>query len=378
MSESHPDWGSVLRKSNTFTGDVGGDFYSRKQYIRIVYPDIQSADGKYVDTSWFPPRTTFGKYRGQILATHPSGLRFPDPPMVNLGPLGSTAIARCKPTNNVADVSVFLAELYSDGLPKLFGATLWKENVNLAKSSGEEYLNKEFGWDPMIGDVKSISSAIMNADTVLRQYERNSGSIVRRRYEFPEEKTESPPVLVSANAAPVTMPDIIGIYYTGDGWSAKLYKITRTYTRRWFSGAFTYHLPSDYHSRWALERFGAKARTLLGLDLTPEVLWEAAPWSWAIDWFSNAGDVISNLSDWSNDGLVLKWGYMMEHSFITETYFLDGLGTFRTKGIHASPVIVCVETKRRQRATPFGFSLDWSGFSPRQWAITAALGLTRR
>jgi len=261
------------------------------------------------------------------------------------------------------------------GLPKLFGSTLWKDRVFEARSAGEEYLNVEFGWKPMVNDVQDIFSALTHADHVLKAYERNSGRPVRRRYSFPIEKTETT----------VSMGPRQGGDYTPTGGAALLdpltpycdtIRIRRTVIKAWFSGSFTYHLPTDYRSRNALVRNASKARTLLGLDLTPDVLWNAAPWSWAIDWFSNAGDVISNLSDWATDGLVMRYGYMMEHSSVVDTYLPASKASIRP-GCFVSPVIAFTETKRREKATPFGFDITWDGLSPRQVAITAALGLTR-
>jgi len=158
-----------------------------------------------------------------------------------------------------------------------------------------------------------------------------------------------------------------------------LYKQTVHTKETWFSGAFTYHIPSIalYKQTGMLEAVG-KAQHLLGLELTPETVWNLAPWSWAIDWFSNAGDVVSNLSDWATDGLVLKYGYIMERITHEETYTLVGPSRLRfPTGTSASSVTLKYESKRRLPATPFGFGLSWNSFSPRQLAITAALGITR-
>jgi hypothetical protein len=157
-----------------------------------------------------------------------------------------------------------------------------------------------------------------------------------------------------------------------------LYKTTRSFRHTWFSGAFTYHLPIGYKSRVGLVSAAAKAGPLLGIELTPETVWNASPWTWAVDWFSNAGDVISNLSDWAVDGLVLKWGYIMEHTLQSVTYTLVGGCRYKPYGLtFASPVTAWKETKRREKATPFGFEISWLGMSPRQLAISAALGITR-
>jgi hypothetical protein len=119
------------------------------------------------------------------------------------------------------------------------------------------------------------------------------------------------------------------------------------------------------------------ASHLLGIELTPETLWNLAPWSWAVDWFSNTGDVVSNLTSWSSDGLVMHYGYMMEHSIVTRNYYSRGSRFLFANGSSAPDLRFVTETKQRVRANPFGFNATWSGLSPVQTAIAAALGLSR-
>jgi hypothetical protein len=374
-SETHPQFSQNIRKGVLPDGDLGGPFFSRMVSVMPVgIPDRHFFKKEYFDN----PYDISFEYDGYVFPTIPSSVPAPtDLTLRDLRPLGSTAISRCKPTNSVAELATFLAELYSDGLPKLFGSTLWRENVLKARSAGDEYLNVEFGWKPLVSDVQDIMFALSHADTVLQQYELNSGTTVRRRYEFAIEETSSPLVSMG-NDYPVTAPTVNATPLL-DTTKAKgqSYRVTKTWRRTWFSGAFTYHLPSDYRSRNRLISLGAQARTLLGLDLDPEVIWNAAPWSWAIDWFSNAGDVISNLTDWADDGLVLKYGYIMEHTINSSVYFWSGQTCLPGNPVPTA-IESRVETKRREAATPFGFSVDWSGLSPRQWAIATALGLTRR
>jgi hypothetical protein len=123
-------------------------------------------------------------------------------------------------------------------------------------------------------------------------------------------------------------------------------------------------------------RNALEAKKLYGLSLTPETVWNLAPWSWAVDWVSNAGDVISNLSDWATDGLVLRHGYIMEQSFVRDTYEWYGPVNFWSQVYPAVFTLEC-RSKLRRRATPFGFGLTFGDFTPRQWAIAIALGLTK-
>jgi len=288
--------------------------------------------------------------------------------------MGSVAIAKCKPTNAVADVATFLAELYKEKLPRTVGSSLWKEKTLSGREAGDEYLNVEFGWKPMIADIQDIVQGVRHAHDVLAQYERASGSFVRRRFSFPTSYSEvtypgtSNDFVLLDNAIELRDPSKAPAQYF------RREQITKSI---WFSGAFTYQLPSGFKSRNKLEELRAKADALLGVNLTPEVLWNLAPWSWAVDWFSNAGDVISNLSDWATDGLVMKYGYVMEHCSARNTYYQDSTGKMFAPTFLGSPVVASVETKQRIVATPFGFGLDWDKLSPRQWSIITSLGLTR-
>jgi hypothetical protein len=373
VSETH-NWDGRKNRP-TEPGDVGGPFKTQKRTIRVVDPTrrefSRSVQSDQSFTRWHKIH-----YNGPVLAFDPASVVYPtsaESSDKELIAKGTTAIARCKPTNSVADVATALAELYSEGLPKLAGSALWEQRTLRLKDTGNEYLNQEFGWQPMISDIRSIAQAVASSHALLKAYEKNSGSFVRRRYSFPEERT-SVTTLKQAYGTITTSPSPLFVAFGPPG---VVYLKEDTYRDVWFSGAFTYHLPSGFKSRNAIARMVAKADALLGLDLRPEVLWNAAPWSWAVDWFSNAGDLISNFSDWSTDGLVLKYGYIMEHSFASNTYFVQGPHRFSDLGFDPSPVVASVETKRRLEATPYGFGLDWSSFSPRQWSIISALGLTK-
>jgi len=125
-------------------------------------------------------------------------------------------------------------------------------------------------------------------------------------------------------------------------------------------------------------RYALEARKLTGLSLDPDTLWNLAPWSWAVDWFSNTGDVISNLTDRGLYGLVMRYGYVMEHTITTDTYTLVQPSSPTAKKMLGSPLRVITETKQRRGANPYGFGVSWDGLSPFQGSILAALGISRR
>lgn len=385
LTDGHP-WPPHKRSLE----DVGGPFRTSKVYV------TDRPGGKPLDWDDFPFRTTispnwgsrnpdgtypvgytyearFLPYTIPNLQNYWNGVTNPASSESQLLALGATAISRCKPTNPVANLSVALAELYREGLPHAPGVSTWKERTNVARGASSEYLNTVFGWAPLVSDIKDVAKAMSTQDKVWRQYQRDSGKVVRRGYGFPTEKTTEV-IRTLTNVTP---------YPGGNAFITKsLGTMTQTRTTvrdRWFSGAFTYYLPkaggNGSFGKWftALQ----KARVVYGLTLDPEVVWNLTPWSWAADWFLNTGDVISNVSDLITDGLVMRYGYVMEHVVEYDEYSLVGYRPYRGSLNHDLRFTIVRETKQRLRASPYGFGLTWESFSPKQLAILAALGINK-
>jgi len=386
---------TTLSKGNPFPPprgvmrDVGGNFDNQKTYVvsdfglktlrrpDYVYYKEMSFNGQFVvqensrgvinHTPLCPlnPLTDLGAN------PFPSSMRSSNS---ELNALGATAIARCEPTNSAADLSVFLGETLKDGLPALLGARTWKDRSLKAKNAGDEFLNYEFGWAPLVSDVRKLANAILHAEKVMSQYEKDAGKPVRRRYRFPLQKDST-----STTVDPSRFP--FGYLHSAvmEG-SARSPLILTMETSRdvWFSGSFTYFLPSGYDSRNKLKKASLAAQHLLGLNLTPEVLWNLAPWSWAIDWFVNAGDVLHNISATIEDGLVMHYGYIMEHTVSRATYSMPDFRFSFTPDVQVPSLSFVCETKVRREANPYGFGISWDGLSPTQIAILAALGITRK
>jgi hypothetical protein len=355
-------------------GDVGGDFFSQIKRAYCKNGKTISFDRTGLSSgTWY--RT---KYDGPLLAVAPLDNKFPVYSQRDLTPLGTVAIARCKPTNNVANLATSIAEIFTEGLPHLIGAATWEARSLTAKAAADDFLNVEFGWLPLVSDIRSASYAIANAERILTAYERNSGKVVRRRYEFPLEETETVTTVGAVDGLLFTGAYYNNIMYDGGAPVPVLFKRSKFSRRTWFSGAFTYHIPASYYSRDKMTGANGRLKHLLGLEITPATVWASTPWTWALDWFTNAGSVVNNLSEWSADGSVLWYGYIMEHTLQEDTYYHEEPSRVQPYGTqHSSPVTFSVETKRRQKATPFGFDVTWNGLTPRQLAIAAALGIKR-
>lgn len=357
--------------------DIGGDFYTSKQ---TILSKVRRVNLRRVVTPGTVPQTR--TYSGVILPCWPPGtpsntLAFPPPSNssnATLDKLGATAIARCAPGNPPSDLATFLGELRQDGIPALVGAEIWKSKTRDAlKATGNDYLNASFGWAPMLSDISSFAHSITKSDSLIRQYERDSGKVVRRRYYFPSQRDVTETEYSSGQF--ITMvPNTSAFQDVASG--NKVTRIREITRRQWFSGAFTYYLPSGYDSRETIGGLASKAEFLLGTSLTPQTLWNITPWSWAIDWFSNTGDVIKNVQRFATGGLIMRYGYMMEHTIVNDIYTYSGSPLIGSGAAMPAPLILQTETKVRRGANPFGFGVTWGALSAFQNSIIAALGIT--
>jgi hypothetical protein len=364
VSEGHP----FHSRNKRGLEDLGGPFFTQKTYA-IVNNQKRKISGSDVTGN------AVFHYEGPVFPVSPQENLYPAPIHSNnmqLDAFGATAIARCKPTNSVADASTFLGELVREKLPNMIGSTLWKDRTSRAAKAGDEFLNVQFGWKPLVNEIRNFAGGVKNASALLTQYERDSGGVVRRRFDFPIQRS-SVTEDYGSNSTVILRTSANALFDASDLGVAKV--TSETVTKRWFSGAFTYHLPSGYDSRNQMDRHALLAKEILGLHLTPDVVWNLAPWSWAVEWFTNTGDVISNLSDWANDGLVMRYGYMMEHTITKRIYSRSNSGL--KPRTYALPIEFVIETKQRRKANPFGFGITYEGLSPLQVAIAAALGLSR-
>jgi hypothetical protein len=348
-------------------GDFGGPFRTVRRTISqpaTSYSSDKSRNGNEI------------KYSGPIVTpllglSNLGKLALPSGVNSSLDKAGATAISRVAPTNPHAQFSTALGELVKDGIPSLPGIRTWRERSLSAKNAGDEFLNAQFGWKPLVSDVTEVSSSIANSHKYLTQYERDGSKHVRRRYDYPVELLTENSSTSSAQSAegPSNFNNL-----SFPGTITTTYKVER---RRWFSGSFVYATPSSSTSWKKVADAGSSADHLLGTSLTPNVLWELTPWSWAVDWFSNAGDVINNVTQFGQAGLVMRYGYMMEEIIQSVTCTLDRAGLYLAENRAVPPSSATQVTKQRVPANPYGFGIGWEGLSPTQLAITAALGITR-
>lgn len=369
-SEGHP----ISRLKRGTGEDIGGNFLSQK--VSLLTPprwmslrDRLSANPNGYDGPMAPVGPPIFAHTGEKVSLSDVQLNALAPKVADSTLLanGTTAIARTIPTNPVFSAAAFLGEL-REGLPSIPGQKLLKDLSSMDKSIADEFLNFQFAIRPLINDFGKFLKAFNSSNERLDQLYRDSGRMVRRRYTFPVETSTvevvSPSVYPWTDAYNSASTEKMGVLKT----------TTTTEIHTWFSGAYTYFFPKQ-------EGFIGR---LVELDkrygVIPDIrdAWQLTPWSWAADWESNLGDLITNVHSFSQDSLVLKYGYIMCHSKRTVVRSWEGElaigGVFRRQRLDS---VTVAETKQRLRATPYGFGLDVGGFSTIQQAIIAALGISK-
>lgn len=374
---------SISHPINRSTGNRvgGGPFYtSRVSYfvkpgrVRNAYWALQ---GKYFSGEVWPRFPTTEELSKVSAST--AEMKYGDRNTATMNQQGATAIARSSPVNPVAQMGVSLVEAQRDGLPSLPGIQSWEARTKFLKGLGNEYLNQVYGWQPLKDEVLSVAGAARKHRDIMKTYDHGAGRDTHRSYRFP--------LIRDSQSASLGAHIPLGCdpHFVNQG-SQGVTITKESVTERWFEGCFSHALPSSIDSWQRHIEAGREADHLFGLKLTPSLLWEATPWSWAVDWFSNAGDVINNVTNFGAAGQVMRYGYMMEETSVKvtidlsdATYYVNsklnnGQTTQKAGNCSCGYEVV---TKRRSPANPFGFGVSWDGLSPTQIAITAALGITR-
>jgi hypothetical protein len=238
----------------------------------------------------------------------------------------------------------------------------------------------------LINDMNDVFKAVLQSRIILENLEKNSGLDVRRKRVLDKVVVSNNYSVVNPNrtwrqptAGSQTIYDALYKGYPAgplknSGPLERTDLVTEQYS---FSGAYSYYFENGSDPIEKLKGYEQRINALLGVRvLTPEVLWELAPWSWLADYFANFGHLASNVTRFSNDGLVMKYGYLMRHSVSKRIYTQNGV-EFLSGGPGPFAITLQLERKERVRATPFGFGLNPNSFTTRQWAILAALGLTK-
>jgi hypothetical protein len=243
------------------------------------------------------------------------------------------------------------------------------------------FLNHNFGWVPFISDTKKFIDNVVNFDDRIRRLQRDNGNWIKRKV-FLVNNTETNDLGWGERTfcRPASDPELRGCFIPT--WNP-YYNIVETKTTVAHGvGRFRYYQPyldpslPDAHSALG----GIRQQLMLhGARVTPLNVYRAMPWTWLADWFTPAGDIVAAVQDAALDGMACKYLYLTHHQVRSQVLRQFLPFDNANGGIKELRYSRLIDVKQRHEAgSPFGFGLSWEDLSPKQLAILAALGISRR
>jgi len=312
--------------------------------------------------------------------------------------LGTQLISSTNPWAPKASLAVTFLELMKGDVPRVVSNLIrhQRDLSALKRAAGSDYLNVQFGWVPLVRDLTDALEVAYKLDALMfnsQNYRRGR----EREIGYWNVSSNDPPISaqrqmklagygitssLESKIIPDQFPSSEMVVNVGSGGFIAASRYVRSSTTR-ADLRFTARFHRGVEASTTQNGYLDRAVELLGLEMTPAVLWELTSWSWLIDWFSNLGNVAKNLSDldWSN--VLLDYAYLTVRVRSQRVIGFEGI-TAQSSGSYNQVVAptsmyksVTVDELSREQASPFGFSTSWGGLSPYQLSILAALGMTR-
>nr|UJQ84963.1 MAG: putative maturation protein [Leviviridae sp.] len=231
--------------------------------------EIGPGDSYKIYTSWIPTYFLTPSSRAQ----HAS--------ITGLPSAASDAIrlrAMTNPGRAEVSLPVFIGE--ARDLPHMIksaGDSLLKRRKYWFRNSAGQYLSWEFGWKPLMNDLRKIVTFQSSVDSRVKELERlySKGGLKRRMKLGHWGAVEQ----LNNRFIESSLGTVIQARET------RFTQVERWGTIRWKPTT----LPKSI-DRPELQRQAIKA--VFGLSLQAEDVWNLVPWTWLIDWFTNAGDFL--------------------------------------------------------------------------------------
>jgi len=359
--------------------DNGHEFYTRNHRVSMANPSVNYK-------SPYTASGSFWEHHGAIYLGRKDRDLFGDLDQYLYAPTtlnevrkrGAEFIAQTIPTRSHASVAQFAGEL-REGLPDILGFD-WKKSMSFRPDRDGGYLAAQFGWIPFIRDLTKMFEAVVNSQQILESYVRNSanfGSTVRRLRE-----SEPEVIIVSDDTTNRVYPNNVESSNTyidslmrDFGGLPYVNNVRRFHTNtvQWkFSARYMYSVPEADGLLGRLHNYVDKANHLLGIRLTPDVLFELTPWSWLLDWQSDVGAIMTNATAFSQDSLAMQYGYVMKSEIDEVTYLSDPLMLDGNTPITLT-TSYRTEYKSRWQASPYGFGTDFNSLKQNQLDTLIAL-----
>lgn len=214
------------------------------------------------------------EYRDFNHALSPSDVSLSDVEFV------TKAVANTNLSAPKVQTAALLAEMRD--LPGLFKSV----GANMSKYGANEYLKFQYGWRPLVSDLRKLITTLDKVDNQLKGLNRlNKVGVLRRRYEPP--------------GATETIRDFKTIELTTDlipagGGALAISVSTEMLVRRWAVTEWTAVSPSNLLPSIGKSQLDKVRFAAFGANIDGPTMWQIMPWSWLIDWSTNMSEYISS------------------------------------------------------------------------------------
>ncbi|DAD51614.1 maturation protein [ssRNA phage Gerhypos.3_15] len=251
------------------------------------------------------------------------------------------------------------------------------KHLLMPKEIGDQFLNEQFGWVPFLSDMKDLYRTYNNQNRFILEILKGNGAWIKKTGRVHSENTIEEVASVD-NFSGYVYPPMTDQFYRSSGSFVTSHLYTTLESEVWFDASFKFYAPEfDIlgGNRASKGDYGRIMRLihLYGARVSPTVIWELTPWTWLVDWFSNAGRVFDNVTSTVFDRLVNRWAFVMQR---TRKWAVNDSTIHLRSGDVKCSWTQQIVSKRRNEATPYGFGLTSGDLSTRQQLILGALGLT--
>lgn len=259
---------------------------------------------------------------------------------------------------------------------------LKRGDKSVVNKAGDLYLSYVFGWLPLMNDIKNFTQAFNQKKKAFDQMLRDEGRPIKRGSKLSSPAPTSTTTRYARGGSTGHNTDVSPTFVTQcyvPGYNHLCYTDVTVATEyeTWCSGKFRYYLPpGPRDGPWKRALY----RRIMGLKLSPDLIYNLIPWSWLADYFTDLGQFVSAVSSGVEENLYAEYAYVMRTFKRTTTYYCTDnvrITNAGNGGTKVSTMVVTDIVKVRVQATPFGFGFAEEDLSLKQSAILGALGLSR-
>jgi len=240
--------------------------------------------------------------------------------------------------------------------------------------TSDSYLQAKFNFLPLMSDAQGVYSAMSKSMLRITNHLLFEGKVrtAHFRRALAERDFDSGTQSFNSVNAPTIEPEII--------WDLELFRSV-SYSPSLF------HAECQYIARYTdLQRAHAQGWALLdslGVNFDPQIIWNAIPWSFVIDWFANVGEYLGRFKEGLMDPqtTIIQYLWSIKRERRIRLALSDG-SLFYTSppdnisGFTTFPEVV--ETAyRRQVGLPEASSFLTSGLNLTEFSLGAALVFSR-